>query len=121
VRICGYIVSNNVSIYYVATLSVILRFVSDVVGGIYILIMLIRVLSGNISLVCIPYSLDYEASIFIGFHMYVASPPRVHPSRRYSIISKPSSVGASAPSAIHVSCTHSMSISSYSSINNSFK
>ena len=55
----GYTVSNNVVIYYVAMSSVILRFVNEVVGGIYILIMLILVLSGNINLVCILYSLDY--------------------------------------------------------------
>jgi hypothetical protein len=58
VRNYGYTVSSKVSIYYVAMSSVILRFVSEVVGGIYILIMLILVLSGNINLVCIPYSLD---------------------------------------------------------------
>ena len=55
----GYTVSNNVVIYYVAMSSVILRFVNEVVGGIYILIMLILVLWGNIILVCILYSLDY--------------------------------------------------------------
>jgi hypothetical protein len=58
VRNYGYTVSSRVSIYYVAISYVILRFISEVVGGIYILIMLILVLSGSINLVCIPYSLD---------------------------------------------------------------
>ena len=54
--------------------------------------------------------------------MYVASPPRVHPLSLYSTTtSYPSSVGASAPSAYHVSCIHNMSIFSYSNISSSFR
>jgi hypothetical protein len=53
--------------------------------------------------------------------MYVASPPRVHPLRLYSTTSYPSSFGASAPSANHVSCIHNMSIFSYSNISSSFR
>ena len=52
-------------------------------------IMLILVLSGNINFVCIPYSFDLEASIFMGFRMYVASPPRVHLSRHYFTTREP--------------------------------
>jgi hypothetical protein len=121
VRIYGYIVSSSVSIYDVADISVICRLVRDVVGGIYTFTMFILVLLGNINFVCIPYSFDVEASNFMGFFMYVASPPRVPPSRCDSTTVNPSSVGASAPTDIHVSYTHNMSISSYSSISNSFK
>jgi hypothetical protein len=121
VLIYGYSVSSSVSIYDVADISVMCRLVSDDVGGIYMFTMLILVLLGNINFVCIPYSFDAEASNFMGFFMYVASPPRVPPSRRDSTNVNPSSVGASAPIAIHVSYTHNMSISSCSSISNSFK
>jgi hypothetical protein len=35
------------------------------------------VLFGSITLVCIPYSLLFDDSIFMGFLIYVASPPLV--------------------------------------------
>ena len=78
------------------------------------------VLFGSITLVCIPYSLLFDDSIFMGFLIYVASPPLVLSVLRLSTTEYPSSVGAKAPSAIHVSCTHSMSMSSYSSTRSNF-
>jgi hypothetical protein len=79
------------------------------------------VLLGSINFVCIPYSFVLEASILMGFLMYVANPPLVPSFRRDSTTVNPSSVGASAPLDIHVSYKHRISISSYSSANNSFK
>ena len=79
------------------------------------------VLFGSITLVCIPYSLLFDDSILMGFLIYVASPPLVLSVLRLSTSEYPSSVGARAPSAIHVSCTHSMSMSSCSSTNNNFR
>jgi hypothetical protein len=73
----GCIASSNVSIYSVAVISAIFRYVSDVVGGIYTLTMFNLVLFGSITLVCIPYSFPLEDSIFMGFFIYVASPPLV--------------------------------------------
>ena len=78
-------------------------------------------LLGSINFVCIPYSLELDASIFMGFLMYVASPPLEPLSRRDSTNVNLSSVGASAPLDIHVSYKHKISISSYSSTNSSFK
>jgi hypothetical protein len=83
--------------------------------------MFILVLFGSVIFVCIPYSFALEDSIFMGFLMYVANPPRVLPALRFSTTVYPSSVGANASSAIHVSCTHNMSMSSCSSINNNFR
>ena len=79
------------------------------------------VLFGSITLVCIPYSLLLDDSIFMGFLIYVASPPLVLSVLRLSITVYPSSVGASTPLDIHVSYIHKMSISSYSSTSNNFK
>jgi membrane glycosyltransferase len=121
VLIYGCIVSSSTSIYYVAVISAIFLYVSDVVGGIYMFTMFILVLFGSINFVCIPYSFALDDSIFMGFFMYVANPPRVLSALRFSTTAYPSSVGANAPSAIHVSCTHSMSMSSCSSTNNNFR
>jgi hypothetical protein len=68
-----------------------------------------------------PYSLFCVVSIFSGLRIYIATPPRVLPARLDSINVKPSRDGGAAPSAIHVSCRQSTSISSYSNISNSFK
>ena len=57
------------SIYYVAVISAIFLFVSEVVGGRYMFTMLILMLFGSITLVCIPYSFALEVSTFIGFLM----------------------------------------------------
>ena len=54
---------------YVAIFSEIFRFFIDVYGGMYILIMLIRVLFGNISFSSIPYSLLYYVSIYNGLRI----------------------------------------------------
>lgn len=53
----------------VAYSSGMLRFVSDVVGGKYTLIIFILVLFGSINLVCNPYSFPWAASIYMGFFM----------------------------------------------------
>ena len=79
------------------------------------------VLFGSITLVCIPYSLLFDDSIFMGFLIYVASPPLVLSALRFSTTVYPSCVGASAPSPIHVSYTHNMSISSCSNSSSSFR
>ena len=83
--------------------------------------MLIRVLLGNNNFVNMPYSLHWVLSIFSGFRMYIASPPRVQPLRLDSINVNPFNVGGAAPSAIHVSYRQNISISSYSRISNNFK
>jgi hypothetical protein len=70
----------------VACASNILRLVSDVAGGIYTLITLIRSLFGSIILVCKLYSLPDDVSILSGLRTYVASPPRVLSRRRCSTI-----------------------------------
>ena len=67
-----------------------------------------------------PYSLYYVFSIFSGLRTYIANPPRVHPGRLDSTKVNPSRVCGAVPSAIHVSCMHNISISSYSSISNNF-
>ncbi len=54
---------------YVAIFSDIFRFFIDVYGGMYIFIMLIRVLFGNISFSSIPYSLLYCVSIYNGLRI----------------------------------------------------
>ena len=86
----------------VAVASYIFLFSNDVYGGIYIFIILIRVLLGNNNLVCILYSLLFDVSIYSGFRTYVARPPRVLPARLDSTNRKPSKVGGAAPSAIQV-------------------
>ena len=97
------------------------RLSNDVYGGIYTFIMLIRVLLGNNNFVSILYSLLWVVSIYSGFRTYVARPPRVLPALLDSTNRNPSRFGGAAPSAIHVSCKHSTSISSYSNISSSFR
>jgi hypothetical protein len=87
----------------------------------YILNMLMRVLLGNISLVNMPYSFYYVVSIYSGFRIYIANPPRVLPLLLDSISVKPSRFGGAAPSAIHVSCRHNISMFSYSNSSINFK
>ena len=82
--------------------------------------MFIRLLFGGMILVCNPYSFPVDDSICNGFRTYVANPPRVLCVRRCSISVKPSSMGAAAPSEIHVSYRHSMSTCSYSKRSNIF-
>jgi hypothetical protein len=116
----GYATLSMSATNCVAVASYIFLFSNDVYGGIYIFIILIRVLLGNNNLVSILYSLICDVSIYSGFRTYVARPPRVLPARRDSTNRKPSRVGGAAPSAIHVSYKHSTSISSCSSISSSF-
>ena len=113
--------SSSSSTYYVAVYSVILRRFRDDYGGIYIFIMLIRVLLGNNNFSSIPYSLLRVVSIYNGLRTYIARPPRVLPTRRDSNSVNPSSVGGAAPSAIHVSYKQNTSISSCSSMSRSFR
>jgi hypothetical protein len=82
----GWMVSRTVSTYVVACACSILRLVSDVAGGMYTLITLIRSLFGSIILVCKLYSLPDDVSILRGLRTYVASPPRVLSRRRCSTI-----------------------------------
>ena len=79
-----------------------------------------RVLLGNSNLTRIPYSLPCVVSNCKGFRIYVAIPPLVPPDRLDSINRNPSKSGGVAPSAIHVSYRHNISISSCSSISNNF-
>jgi hypothetical protein len=65
-------------------------------------------------LVCRPYSLPYDVSIYNGFRTYVAKPPLVLSARRCSTTVKPSIMGAAALSDIHVSYKHKISIFYYS-------
>jgi hypothetical protein len=83
--------------------------------------MLIRVLFGNNNFINIPYSLLCVVNICNGLRTYIANPPRVLPARRDSTSRNPARFGGAAPSAIHVSCRHSTSISSYSSIRSNFR
>jgi hypothetical protein len=83
--------------------------------------MLILVLLGNNNLVNMPYSLWCVVSIYSGLRIYIANPPRVLPLLLDSINVKPSRFGGAAPSAIHVSCRHSISIFSYSSSSINFR
>jgi hypothetical protein len=108
-------VSSTVSICVVAWSSVILRFVRDVVGGIYTFTIFILELLGRMILVCRLYSLPDEDSIYSGFRTYVAIPPRVPSGLRCSTNVNPSSMGAAVPADIHVSCKHNMSKFSCSS------
>ncbi len=66
---CGWAALITSSTNYVAIFSVIFRFFSDVYGGMYILIMLIRVLFGNIIFSSIPYSLLNYVSIYNGLRI----------------------------------------------------
>ena len=104
----------------VACSAVMFRLLSDEVGGIYIFTIFIRSLLGSIILVCILYSFPDDVSSFSGLRMYVASPPRVLFGRRCSIIVYPSSMGAAAPSEIHVSYRHMISRFSYSRSRSNF-
>jgi hypothetical protein len=117
----GYTTLNISVTNCVAVASYIFLFNNEVYGGIYILIILMRVLFGSSNLVCILYSLILDVSIFSGFRTYVARPPRVLPARLDSTNRKPSRVGGAAPSAIHVSCKHSTSMSSCSKISSIFR
>ena len=117
----GYTTLNISVTNCVAVASYIFLFNNEVYGGIYIFIILIGVLFANNNLVCIPYSLVFDLSIYSGFRTYVGRPPRVLPARLDSTKRKPSRVGGAAPSAIHVSCKHSTSISSYSKISSNFR
>ena len=116
----GYTTLNISVTNCVAVASYIFLFNNEVYGGIYILIILMRVLFGSSNLVCILYSLILDVSIFSGFRTYVARPPRVLPVRWDSTNVNPSSVGGAAPSAIHVSCRQNTSMSSCSSMSRSF-
>jgi hypothetical protein len=106
---------------YVACISVILRNFKDDYGGIYIFIILIRILFGNNNLISMPYSLLCVVSIYRGLRTYIANPPLEHSTRLDSISENPSKVGGAAPSAIHVSWRHSTSMSSYSNIRCNFR
>jgi hypothetical protein len=105
----GYRVSRIVSNWFVAWVSCMFRFESDVAGGMYTLTMFILWLFGRMTLVCRPYSLPVDISSYSGFRMYVARPPLVFSGRRCSTNVNPSIAGAAAPSAIHVSYRHKMS------------
>jgi hypothetical protein len=100
---CGWALLIMSSIKWVAVFSGIFLFFKDDYGGIYMFIILIRVLFGNNNLTNIPYLLLCDVSIYSGFRTYIAKPPRVLPARRDSTNRKPSRVGGAAPSAIHVS------------------
>ena len=91
-----------------------LRLVNEVVGGIYMFMMFILLLSGSIILVCKLYSLPVDVSSYNGFLIYVAMPPRVLPGRRYSTRVNPSRMGGAAPSASHVSYKQNTSTCCYS-------
>ena len=117
----GYTTLNISVTNCVAVASYIFLFNNEVYGGIYIFIILMRVLFGNNNFVCILYSLLFYVSIYSGFRTYVARPPRVLPARLDSTNMKPSRIGGAAPSAIHVSCKHSTSMSSYSSISSNLR
>lgn len=82
----GWRVSRSCSTWLVASVSSIFRFVSDVVGGMYVLTMFTRSLFGRIILVCKPYSFDDVDSIFKCFRTSVARPPLVLSFRRSSIM-----------------------------------
>ena len=64
---CGCATFSMSDTNYVAVVSYIFLFSSDVYGGIYIFIILIRVLFGNNNFVCILYSLLFYVSIYSGF------------------------------------------------------
>jgi hypothetical protein len=108
-------VSSIVSSSAVAWVSTMFRLASDVAGGIYTFTTFILRLFGRMIFVCRPYSFPEDDSICSGLRTYVASPPLVLSVRRYSITEKPSIFGAAAPSAIHVSYKHNISISCCSS------
>jgi hypothetical protein len=114
-------VSSIVSSSAVARVSSMFLFVSDVAGGIYTFTTFILWLFGRMIFVCRPYSFPLDASICSGLRTYVASPPLVLSVRRCSITVKPSIIGAAAPSAIHVSYKHSISISCCSSRRSSLR
>jgi hypothetical protein len=114
-------VSSIVSSSVVAWVSSMFLLVSDVVGGIYTFTTFILRLFGRIIFVCRPYSFPLDDSICSGFRTYVASPPLVLSVRRFSITVNPSIIGGAAPSAIHVSCKHNISISCYSSRRSNFR
>jgi hypothetical protein len=61
---CGWIESNKSSISPVAWSSGIFLFVSDDVGGRYILIIFTRSLFGRIIFIAMPYSFPLTCSIF---------------------------------------------------------
>jgi hypothetical protein len=72
-------------------------------------------------LVCKLYSLPLDDSIYSGFLTYVAIPPLLLSSLRYSTRVKPSITGGAAPVDIHVSCKHRTSKSCYSRRRRSFR
>ena len=100
---CGWALLIMSSINWVAVFSGIFLFFKDDCGGIYMFMILIRVLLGSNNLTTIPYSLLCDVSIYSGFRTYIAKPPRVLPARRDSTNMKPSRAGGAAPSAIHIS------------------
>ena len=59
----GWRVSRSSSIWVVASVSSMCRLASDVFGGMYVFIILIRRLLGKIIFVCKPYSFPYVDSI----------------------------------------------------------
>lgn len=91
-----------------------LRLDSDYVGGMYVFTIFIRLLFGNIILVCRAYSFPDYDSIFRYFLTYVARPPLVLSGRCYYTSWYPSIFGVGVLSATHVSCKHIMSRFSYS-------
>ena len=93
---------------------------SDVVGGMYTFTILIRSLFGSMILVCKLYSLPDDVSICSGLRTYVARPPRVLFGRRCSTTTYPVTIGAAAPSDIHVSYKHRISTFSCSRRRSSF-
>jgi hypothetical protein len=105
----GWRVSSKFSTWVVACVSVMLRLLSDVDGGMYTFTMFMRLLLGKIIFVCRPYSLPFDYSIYSGVRIYVASPPLVLFGRRCSISLNPSNMGAAVSSEIHVSCRHKIS------------
>jgi hypothetical protein len=110
---CGCVWSIMSSICAVAWSSVMSLLFRDDVGGKYTFTMLILWLFGSIILACIPYSFPFVYSIVYCFLIYIAIPPRLPFLLRSSIMLYPCIVGGIAPGAIHVSCTHSTSTSSY--------
>lgn len=80
-------------IYPVASDSGMCRFFRDAVGGRYIFTTFILSLFGNLILAPMLYSFPIACSIFSDFFMYMAMPPLVPFSLRFSIRKYPSRCG----------------------------
>ena len=118
---CGWRCSNTFSSWEVAWPSVMLRLVKEELGGRYTLAMFTRWLFGRRILVWRQNSFPDVDSTYMELHTYIARPPLVPIGRRYSKSLYPLSWGGSEYSAIHVSCRHKTSKSSWSMSSNSFR